>query len=117
MRDQLSDTLSCVVSQRLVKRANGIGRVPAVEVMTGSPTIKKQIADHESGSELYNTIREGSHYGMNTLNQALQQLIGLGMVTQDDALTSTSNTTELKQMLRSSDNSKGGTISPPSKPR
>jgi twitching motility protein PilT len=107
VRDQLSDTLSCVVSQRLVKRANGVGRVPAVEVMTGSPSIKKQIADHESGGELYNTIREGAHYGMISLNQALQQLIGSGMITQDDALGSTSNTTELRQMLRSSDNSKG----------
>ncbi len=112
VRDQLSDTLSCVVSQRLVKRANGIGRVPAVEVMTGSPSIKKQIADHEAGGELYNTIREGGHYGMITLNQALQNLIGSGMITQDDALNSTGNTTELRQMLRSSENSKSTTRRP-----
>jgi twitching motility protein PilT len=112
VRDQLADTLSCVVSQRLVKRANGIGRVPAVEVMTGSPSIKKQISDKESSSELYNTIREGGHYGMISLNQALQNLIGSGMITHDDALGSTSNTTELRQMLRSTENSKIGSRRP-----
>ncbi|MBC8103538.1 MAG: PilT/PilU family type 4a pilus ATPase [Cytophagales bacterium] len=108
VRDQLADTLSCVVSQRLVQRANGVGRVPAVEVMTGSPSIKKQIADNESGGELYNTIREGAHYGMISLNQALQQQVASGMITQDDALNATSNATELRQLLRSS-NSVGGT--------
>jgi twitching motility protein PilT len=111
VRDQIADTLSCVVSQRLVLRANGVGRVPAVEVMTGSPSIKKQIADGEASSELYNTLRDGAHFGMNTLNQALSQLFAAGSITQDEAMNATNNVTELRQLLRSTASSNGPTIS------
>jgi len=102
VRDQLASVLSCVVSQRLVHRASALGRVPAVEVMTGSPTVKKQIADGDTASELYNSIREGAHFGMNTLNQALQALHLDRVISIDEALTVSNNVTELKQMLRSS---------------
>ncbi|MBC8137499.1 MAG: PilT/PilU family type 4a pilus ATPase [Fibrella sp.] len=102
VRLQLAATLSCVVSQRLVLRATGTGRVPAVEVMTGSPTIKKQIEDGESYSDIYNSIKEGGHFGMNTLNQSLQQLVQARGITAEEASAATNNLTELKQMLRSS---------------
>ena len=101
MRDQLAGTLTCVVSQRLVHRATGVGRVPAVEVMTGSPSIKSQIEDGKTG-ELYNSIREGAHFGMNTLNQSLQALQQGKAITMDEALMVTNNPTELRQMMRSS---------------
>lgn len=100
VRDQLADTLSCVISQRLVRRATGHGRVPAVEVMTGSPTVKKQIEEGETG-ELYASMREGGHFGMNTLNQALSALIQNKTVTMDEALTVTNNAAELRQIVRS----------------
>ena len=101
VRDQIAGTLTCVLSQRLVHRADGVGRVPAVEVMTGSPTVKKQIEDGETG-ELYSAIREGGHYGMNTLNQALQGLYQNKTITAEEALAVTNNPTELRQLLRSS---------------
>jgi Tfp pilus assembly pilus retraction ATPase PilT len=88
-----------VVSQRLVHRAGGAGRVPAVEVMTGSPTVKKQIEEGDT-SELYNAIRDGAHFGMNTLNQALHGLATSRVITTDEALAVTNNPTELRQMLR-----------------
>jgi pilus retraction protein PilT len=102
VRAQLANTLAGVISQRLVLRASGVGRVPAVEVMTGSPTIKKQIEEGESLSELYVSIREGAHFGMNTLNQALQQLHASRTITTDEAHAATNNLPELRQMLRSS---------------
>src|SRR5262249_28968934 len=49
---QLAASLLCVTSQRLVNRAGGPGLLPAVEVMTNSPTIRKQIEEGDSG-ELY----------------------------------------------------------------
>lgn len=64
---QLAQSLLCVTSQRLVHRAAGVGRVPAVEVMTISPTIRKQLEDGET-SDLYAHIRDGGHFGMNTMN-------------------------------------------------
>ncbi len=102
VRMQLAATLTCVISQRLVLRATGTGRVPAVEVMTGSPTIKKQIEEGESYGDIYNSIKEGGHFGMNTLNQSLQQLVQGRGITAEEAFVATNNLTELKQMLRSS---------------
>jgi len=102
VRAQLANTLTGVISQRLILRASGVGRVPAVEVMTGSPTIKKQIEEGESLSDIYGSIREGSHFGMNTLNQALQQLHASRVITADEAYAATNNLPELRQMLRSS---------------
>ena len=102
VRAQLANTLTGVISQRLILRASGVGRVPAVEVMTGSPTIMKQIEEGESLSDIYGSIREGSHFGMNTLNQALQQLHASRVITADEAYAATNNLPELRQMLRSS---------------
>ena len=100
VRTQIANTLSCVVSQRLVHRATGTGRVPAVEVMTGSPTVKKLIEEGDTG-ELYAAIKDGTHFGMNTLNQSLQALAASRTITLDEALAVTTNATELRQLLRS----------------
>jgi twitching motility protein PilT len=96
---QLAASLLCVTSQRLVHRANGLGRLPAVEVMTNSPTVRKQIEECETG-ELYASIREGQHFGMNTMNQALEKLYQAKQVSYDEAMQFAGNITELKQMLR-----------------
>ena len=70
---QLSASLLCVTSQRLVRRTQGGGRLPAVEVMTSSPTVKKQLEEGDA-TDLYASIRDGGHFGMNTINQALENL-------------------------------------------
>jgi twitching motility protein PilT len=96
---QLATSLQGVISQKLIARADGRGRVPAVEVMIASPTVKKQIEDG-TPDQLYATIREGQHFGMNTMNQALASLYHRGLISYDDALAHAGNYTELKQMLR-----------------
>lgn len=101
VRAQIANTLACVVSQRLVHRASGTGRVPAVEVMTGSPTVKKLIEEGDTG-ELYTAIKEGAHFGMNTLNQSLQHLAATRAITADEALATSNNPNELRHLLRAS---------------
>ena len=96
---QLSASLLCVTSQRLVQRTNGQGRIPAVEVMTASPTVKKQLEDGDT-ADLYNCIREGGHFGMNTMNQALEKLVHAKVISQDAAIQFAGNQAELRQMLR-----------------
>jgi twitching motility protein PilT len=96
---QLAASLLCVTSQRLVRRSSGQGRIPAVEVMTNSPTVRKQIEEGDTG-ELYASIREGQHFGMNTMNQALEKLYQAKQITYDEAMQFAGNATELKQMLR-----------------
>jgi twitching motility protein PilT len=101
MRAQLAAVLLGVFSQRLVRRTPGPGRVVAVEVMTNSPTVRKQI-DEGNSAELYAAIRDGGHFGMNTMNQALEKLYQSKQISYDDALANAGNAAELRQMLRRS---------------
>lgn len=96
---QLGTILQGVITEKLITRADGRGRIPAVEVMIASPTVRKQIEDG-TPDQLYNSIREGQHYGMNTMNQALAVLHQRGLITDEDALANSGNYTEMKQMLR-----------------
>jgi twitching motility protein PilT len=101
VRAQLATALAGVISQRLIRRASGPGRVVAVEIMTNSPTVRKQIDDGNS-AELYAAIREGGHFGMNTMNQSLEKLYQSKLITYDDAIANAGNLTELRHMLRRS---------------
>lgn len=96
---QLSASLLCVTSQRLVRRANAIGRLPAVEVMTNSPMVKKQLEEGDT-ADLYACIRDGGHFGMNTMNQALERLYHAKTITYEEAIQFAGNQAELRQMLR-----------------
>lgn len=99
IRSQLASVLTGVVSQRLLRRGNGPGRVPAVEIMINTPSIRKHI-EESNAAELYNTIRDGRHFGMNTMNQSLQRLVEAKLISTEDALTNAGNIQELRQMLR-----------------
>jgi twitching motility protein PilT len=96
---QLGASLLCVTSQRLVRRAHGPGRVPAVEVMTSSPMVKKQLEEGDT-AELYACVRDGGHFGMNTMNQALEKLHQAKTIAYDEAIQFAGNQAELRQMLR-----------------
>ncbi len=99
IRSQLANALMGVVSQRLLRRVNGPGRVPAVEILINTPSIKKFI---EEGNlpEIYNTMREGRHFGMNTMNQSLERLVQAKLISMEDAFLNAGNLPELRQMLR-----------------
>ncbi|MCC2668306.1 MAG: type pili twitching motility protein PilT [Armatimonadetes bacterium] len=99
VRSQLSNVLTGVVSQRLLKRATGPGRVPAVEIMVNTPSIRKHIEEGNM-NELYATIRDGRHFGMNTMNQSLERLVQAKLITIENALNHAGNIQELRQMLR-----------------
>jgi twitching motility protein PilT len=88
-----------IVSQKLVPRADGTGRIPAVEVMVNTPTVAKLIEEGRA-SQIYAAINEGSYWGMQTMNQSLLKYWRAGVITEEDALTYAGNQTELKQMLR-----------------
>ena len=96
---RLSTSLLGVISQKLVPRADGTGRVPAVEVMINTPTVAKLIEEGRS-SQIYSAINEGGYWGMQTMNQSLVKYYRAGVVSEEDALAYAGNLTELKQMLR-----------------
>ncbi len=96
---RLSTSLLDIVSQKLVPRADGTGRVPAVEVMINTPTVAKLIEEGRS-SQIYSAMNEGGYWGMQTMNQSLVKYWRAGVISEEDALTFAGNLTELKQMLR-----------------
>jgi twitching motility protein PilT len=96
---RLSTSLLGIVSQKLVPRADGTGRVPAVELMINTPTVAKLIEEGRA-SQIYSAMNEGGYWGMQTMNQSLMKYWRAGVISEDDALTYAGNLTELKQMLR-----------------
>jgi len=96
---RLSTGLLGIISQKLVPRADGTGRVAAVEVMINTPTIAKLVEEGRSG-QIYNAISEGGYWGMQTTNQSLLKYHRAGIIGEEDALAYAGNLTELKQMMR-----------------
>ncbi len=97
IRIQLAQVLKAVISLRLVPRADGIGRVPAVEVMIATPYIRECIENKEKTKFIREQIALGtSQYGMQTFDQSLYQLYKSGLVTLDEALRRASNPDEFK---------------------
>ncbi|MBN2644898.1 MAG: type IV pilus twitching motility protein PilT [Desulfuromonadaceae bacterium] len=92
IRLQLSAILKGVVSQRLVPRADGKGRVPAVEVMVSTARIRELIDDKEKTKLIRDTIQQGYQaYGMQTFDQSLMGLLSKKFITYDEALRQASN--------------------------
>jgi twitching motility protein PilT len=105
---RISVTLRGVVSQKLVRRADGAGRAAAQEMMVVTPTISKQLEEGQS-SDLYTAIRQDGqegYWGMQTMNQHLERYVEEGVITEEEALLHAGNTAELKQMLRRSANNR-----------
>ena len=99
-RISLASSLRGVLSQRLVPRADGKGRVPAVEVLINTGRVAERILDGEQSSSIPEVIGDGDFYGMQTFDQALMKLVGEGLVTVEAALETASNPHDLMLSLR-----------------
>jgi twitching motility protein PilT len=92
VRLQLSVILKAVISQRLVPRADGKGRVPALEVLISTALTRELIADKDRTKELPDAIARGfTTYGMQTFDQSLMSLVKQKLVTYEEALKNVSN--------------------------
>ena len=97
VRIQLASVLKAAVSQRLMPRADGHGRVPAVEVMVSTAFIRDCIVDKDKTSLIHGAIAAGtSQYGMQTFDQSIFALYQQGFVTLEEALRWASNVDEFK---------------------
>lgn len=100
VRMQLSQVLEGVVSQRLLPRKNDGSRVPAVEIMLATPTIRDLLCEGKT-LELHKAIYEGKHYyGTQTFHQSIVILYKDGLISYEDALGAADNPDELKLELR-----------------
>src|SRR2546426_3506386 len=97
VRLQLASVLKAVISQRLLPRADGKGRCPAVEVMISTAFIRDCIVDKEKTHLIPGAIAAGtSQYGMQTFDQSIFGLFSQGLVSYEEALRWASNVDEFK---------------------
>ncbi|HEX2163235.1 MAG TPA: type IV pilus twitching motility protein PilT [Thermoanaerobaculia bacterium] len=101
IRIQLAQVLRAVISLRLVPRADGIGRVPAAEVLISTAYVRDCIENKDKTKYIREQIKLGtSQYGMQTFDQSLYQLYKSGLITLDEAMRRASNPDELKLKIQ-----------------
>src|SRR5664280_2674541 len=100
VRIMLAGTLRGIISQRLLPRADGQGRVPAIEVMVMTSRIRDFVLDADQTSMIGSAIKEGEFYGMQTFDQALLSLYEEGMITLHDAAQVASNPHDFKLLVQ-----------------
>ncbi|MDX1518878.1 MAG: type IV pilus twitching motility protein PilT [Gammaproteobacteria bacterium] len=89
VRAMLSESLRAVISQTLLKK-NGGGRVAAHEIMIGTPAIRNLIRENKI-AQMYSAIQTGQQYGMQTLDQNLQELVQKNVVNRNEARAKAAN--------------------------
>lgn len=106
IRLQLASLLRGIVSMRLIPRADGTGRVPAVEIMAATATIRECIADADKTRNIPEVIAAGtSEYGMQTFDQSLMSLYQRGLIHYEEALRWSSNSNDFALKVRGIENS------------
>jgi twitching motility protein PilT len=101
IRLQLAAVLKAVISLRLLPRADGLGRVPAAEVMVATNYIKDCIENKEKTKLIKDAISAGtSQYGMQTFDQSIYILYKNGLITLEEALRRCSNPDEFKLKIQ-----------------
>ena len=92
----LSGTLRAIVSQRLLPTTDGIGRVPAVEVLINTERVAERISDPALTHEIPDLIAEGAFYGMETFDQSILRLASTGRVTFEEGFRHATKPADLK---------------------
>lgn len=101
VRLQLASVLKGVISQRLVPRADGKGRVPACEVLVVTATVRECIIDPDKTRHIHDVIAAGtSQYGMQTFDQSLFWLYKEELITYEEALRRSTNPDDFALKVR-----------------
>ena len=125
IRLQLASVLKAAVAQRLIPRADGAGRAPAVEVLVGTPFIRDCIVDKDKTHLITGAIAQGtSQYGMQSFDQSIFSLFQNQLISYEEALRWASNVDEFKLRVQgisttadiSRDQMAGTIFSGPAKP-
>jgi twitching motility protein PilT len=90
IRAMLSESLKAVISQTLCKTIDGGGRVAAHEIMVGTPAIRNLIREAKV-AQMYSAIQTGQQFGMQTLDQNLQDLVKKRIISPAEARSKAAN--------------------------
>ncbi|MDD5669831.1 MAG: type IV pilus twitching motility protein PilT [Candidatus Omnitrophica bacterium] len=97
VRMQLADCLQGVISQLLLPKASGHGRVLCTEIMVATPGIRNLIREQEI-EQIPTLMQTGSQYGMKTMDKSLKELYQKGLISLDVAMTKVKNPDEFRQL-------------------
>ncbi|HYY44419.1 MAG TPA: PilT/PilU family type 4a pilus ATPase, partial [Actinomycetota bacterium] len=86
VRVSLAASLKGIVSQRLLPRKDGRGRIPAIEVLVMNGRIRELVLNADQTHMIHDIVAESAFYGMQTFDQSLLALYRAGLVTLDDAM-------------------------------
>jgi twitching motility protein PilT len=101
VRMSVATNLRAVICQRLVPRRDGAGRVPAVEIMVNTPTIREFLTNPEKMPLIQSAVAEGvTQYGMQTFDQSVLGLLQEGVITEEEAIKNCNNPNELSLKLK-----------------
>ncbi|HEX9893280.1 MAG TPA: type IV pilus twitching motility protein PilT [Gemmatimonadales bacterium] len=98
VRAQLAFVLEGVMTQTLLQKASGRGRVMCAEIMVATPAIRALIRDDKI-HQIYSAMQSGKKFGMQTMNDALYQAFVQRLVTRDEALRAASDRNEFLRMI------------------
>ncbi len=94
---QLADCLQGVVSQLLLPRSSGVGRIVCTEIMIGTPAIRNLVREQEI-EQIPTLIQTGQQYGMRTMDKSLKELYKAGIITYETALAKAKHVEEFKNL-------------------
>jgi twitching motility protein PilT len=101
IRLQLGAVLKAAISLRLMPRADGLGRVPAAEILIRTNYVRECIENKEKTKYIKDAIQQGtSQYGMQTFDQSLYSLYKSGLITLEEALKRSTNPNEFKLRIQ-----------------
>lgn len=95
VRMQLADCLQGVVSQILLPKADGEGRVLATEIMVTTPAVRNLVREGDI-AQIPTLLQTGAQYGMRTMDKCLKQLVDKGFITYEGALAKVKNAEEFQ---------------------
>ena len=107
IRVQLSNNIVSIISQQLLPRANGPGRIPANEIMVATPAVRNLIRENKT-HQIPSIIQTSAAHGMTSMDQCLRDLYMKGLITLDEAITRCQNVEELKKMINLGGQGQGG---------
>ncbi len=98
IRAQLSFDLLGIVSQQLIDKADGMGRVLAAEILVATPSVRAMIRD-EKAHQIYSTIQTSQKAGMRTMNQSLMELYRARTISYETAMSRSLDPAELEKLI------------------
>ena len=85
MRIQLASVLECIISQQLIRREDGRGRVAALEVLFANTAIRNMIRENKT-YQIISTMQTGKRQGMQTMDDAIFELLLANYITRESAI-------------------------------